>query len=219
VPGSSTLGAARLATHIARLVATRTSGGIGYWAVFSDERGVSHFAFTTDPAYADLSPENAARRTGAVVAVDRAIERYRAALPSGEVAGTTAALVNLGSDPRPPEILVGSPEHASTASPPEAPAGMPVCPFLGFRDDPSTRCDFPDPANHCHATSKRAAISAASARRFFASITGTGRPQPIAAEHQESCCLTAAHQLCARYPVDRGRPNEPLGKHKGPSSA
>ena len=71
---------------IARLVATQASGRIGYWAVFSDERGVSHYAFTTDPAYADLSLENAASRSGAIAAIDRAIERYRAALPSGRVA-------------------------------------------------------------------------------------------------------------------------------------
>ncbi len=65
---------------VARLVAARVSGRIGYWAVFEDERGVSHYAFTADPAYADLSPENAARPTGAVTAIDRAIERYRATL-------------------------------------------------------------------------------------------------------------------------------------------
>jgi len=72
--------AARLELLIARLVAQQVSGQVGYWAVFLDDRGVSHCAFTTDPAYADLSPENAARRTGAVAAVSRAIERYRAAL-------------------------------------------------------------------------------------------------------------------------------------------
>ena len=35
---------------IYRLVATHASSRIGYWAAFSDERGVSHYAFTTDPA-------------------------------------------------------------------------------------------------------------------------------------------------------------------------
>jgi hypothetical protein len=65
---------------IARLVAQQVSGQIGYWATFSDERGVSHCAFATDPAYADLSPENAARRTGAVAAIGRAVERHRATL-------------------------------------------------------------------------------------------------------------------------------------------
>ena len=75
--------AARLELLIARLVAAQVSGQIGYWAAFADERGVSHYAFTTDPAYADLSPENAASRTGAIVAFTRAIERYRAKLEPG----------------------------------------------------------------------------------------------------------------------------------------
>jgi hypothetical protein len=71
---------ANLETLIARLVAKQVSGQVGYWAAFSDERGVSHFAFTNDPAYADLSPENAASRTGAVAAMRRATERYCATL-------------------------------------------------------------------------------------------------------------------------------------------
>ena len=75
--------AARLKLLIARLVAEQVSGQIGYWAAFADERGVSHYAFTTDPAYADLAPENAASRTGAIVALGRAIERHRAKLEPG----------------------------------------------------------------------------------------------------------------------------------------
>jgi hypothetical protein len=72
--------AGRLETLIAHVFARQESGQIGYWAAFSDEHGVSHYAFTVDPAYADLSPENAASRTGAVAAFGRAIERYRATL-------------------------------------------------------------------------------------------------------------------------------------------
>jgi hypothetical protein len=75
--------AARLELLIARLVAEQVSGQIGYWAAFADERGVSHYAFTIDPAYADLSPENAASRTRAMVALGRAIERHRARLEPG----------------------------------------------------------------------------------------------------------------------------------------
>jgi hypothetical protein len=71
---------ARLELLIARLVAEQVSGQIGYWAAFADERGVSHYAFTSDPAHADLSPENAASRARAVAAFSRAIERYRAIL-------------------------------------------------------------------------------------------------------------------------------------------
>ena len=72
--------AAKFQIVVAQLVARQASGRIGYWAAFSDERGVRHFAFTTDPSYADLSPENAASRTRAVSAFGRAVERYRAAL-------------------------------------------------------------------------------------------------------------------------------------------
>ena len=75
--------AARLELLIARLVAEQMSGEVGYWAAFPDERGVSHFAFTTDPAYADLSPENAASRTRAIVALGLAIERHRVKLEPG----------------------------------------------------------------------------------------------------------------------------------------
>jgi hypothetical protein len=72
--------AARLDMLIAWLVAKQVSGQICYWAAFADERGVSHYAFTSDPAYADLSPENAASRARAVAAFTQAIERYRATL-------------------------------------------------------------------------------------------------------------------------------------------
>ena len=72
--------AARLEMLIVRLLAEQVAGQIGYWAEVADERGVRHYTFTTDPACADLSPENAASRTGAVAAFGRAIERYRAAL-------------------------------------------------------------------------------------------------------------------------------------------
>jgi len=75
--------AARLEMLIARLVAEQVAGQIGYWAEVADERGVRHYAFTTDPACADLSPENAASRTRAIVALGRAIERHRARLEPG----------------------------------------------------------------------------------------------------------------------------------------
>ena len=71
---------AKLEMLIALLVTELASGQIGYWAAFVDERGVSRYKFTTDPTYAELSPENAASRTGAIAALGRAIERYRAGL-------------------------------------------------------------------------------------------------------------------------------------------
>ena len=100
-----------------------------------------------------------------------------------------------------PDRLVRDPERVLSAAPREAPVGVPVCPFLGFKSDPSTRCDFPDPRNLCHATSERGAMSLAPTRRFVTGIAGAKRPQPIGAEHQKSRCLTATHGQCARYPA------------------
>jgi len=99
---------------------------------------------------------------------------------SGEAAGTTATPMAPWNAPKVPEPVVRAPAHLLAAAPPEAPAGVPVCPFLGLRSDPSTRYDFPDPGNFCRAT-------------------GAKRAQPIDVEHQESRCLTAAHEQCARY--------------------
>jgi hypothetical protein len=142
------------------------------------------------------------------------------ARPSGELpVAATVALATRGNGPPAPEVLVGASERTSSAVPPEAPADVPVCPFLGFRDDPATRNDFPDPANYCHATSARGATAVASARRFISGMAGTGRPQPIAAEHQTSWCLTAAHQRCARYPAGRGGRDEPTVGREGAPSA
>ena len=87
VPGtpesSSRSRTTKLEQIIAGLVAQQASGLVGYWAAFPDERGVDHFAFITDPRYAALSAENAARRARAVVALGRAIERHRAMLEPG----------------------------------------------------------------------------------------------------------------------------------------
>lgn len=244
------LRAATLETLIARLVAKQASGQIGYWAEYLDERGVSHCAFTTDPAYADLSPANAASRTGAVAAIDRAIERYRAArssgaLPAGpgipamaegsarssvEAAGTAVARAPAGNGPPAPGIPAGAAGLGMSVAPsgepvsmpvaaPEAPAAIPVCPYLGFGGDPSTRYDFPDPANLCHATSARGATSAAFTRRFVTGMAGTRRPQPVETGHQASSCLTAAHRRCARYPAAGGARREPLAEREGAPSA
>jgi hypothetical protein len=118
---------------------------------------------------------------------------------SVEDAGTTVAPATPRNAPPAPEILVRAPEHLLSAAVVGAPPSVPVCPFLGFRDDPSTRYDFPDPANLCHATSGRGTTSLASPRRFVTGVAGTRRPQPIAAQHQKSRCLTAAHEQCAQY--------------------
>ena len=120
---------------------------------------------------------------------------------SREAVGTTVALASPRSAPPGPEIRVPAPGHVLFAGPPEASAGPPVCPFLGWRADPSTRYDFPDPGNRCHATSARGVMSVASPRQILTGIVGTERPQPIGVKYQESRCLTAAHDKCARYPA------------------
>ena len=97
--------AVRLEVLIARLVAKQASGQIGYWVAFSDERGVSHYAFTTDPAYADLSPENAASRIGAVAAFSRAIERYRATLTGFRPPVSHAGPLRCAAAPGNPPVL------------------------------------------------------------------------------------------------------------------
>ena len=98
-----------------------------------------------------------------------------------------------------PEVVAPDPEPQPVAGPSQAAAGAPVCPYLGFRDDPSTRCDFPDPRNLCHAASGRGAPSFRSPLRFVTGKAGTRRPQPIGAEHQRSSCLSATHEQCSRY--------------------
>ena len=134
--------------------------------------------------------------------VSRAVPVMAGGSPGSSVedAGTNVAPATPRNPPPAPEILVRAPEHLLSAAVVGAPPSVPVCPFLGFRDDPSTRYDFPDPANLCHATSQQGTMAAASARRI---PTGGGdhrRPQPIDPEHQKSRCLTAAHGMCARYP-------------------
>ena len=75
----------------------------------------------------------------------------------------------------------------------------PVCPYLGFKDDPATRLDYPDDRNVCHA----AAVSGASRpsrRRLVRGGANGGRSVAISTDHQVSLCLTAMHQQCERYP-------------------
>jgi len=71
---------AALELLITRLERTQGSDQIGYWAAYEDERGVHHYAYTTDSAYADRSPENTLSRQTAIAAFGRALDRYRATL-------------------------------------------------------------------------------------------------------------------------------------------
>ena len=120
---------------------------------------------------------------------------------SGEAARTSAPPATPWAGHPVPVVPVRDPGAVVTDAPRETPAAVSVCPFLGFKDDPSTRCDFPDPRNLCHAGSGRGATLFASPRRLLAGKSGAVRPQEIGAAHQVSRCLTAAHQQCARYPA------------------
>jgi hypothetical protein len=114
---------------------------------------------------------------------------------------TTVAIAATENDLPAPEIFVRDPVPVLSSAPREAPVVVPVCPFLGLRDDPSTRCDFPDPRNLCHAASTRGATLFAFPRQFVTGKAGSVRAQPIDAELQKSTCLTATHERCARYPA------------------
>jgi hypothetical protein len=119
---------------------------------------------------------------------------------SGEPAGATIAPAAGAKAPPAPGALVGVPEPVSAGAPRRAAADVAVCPFLGFRDDPSTRCDYPDARNLCHATSKRGAALRAFPRRLVTGQAGTMPAKPIDPEHQKSRCLSVTHEQCARYP-------------------
>ena len=122
----------------------------------------------------------------------------------GDSARATAA-VAVASNPTPAhEMLVRASLQDASSSLVEAPEMVPVCPFIGWRGDPSTRYDFPESANRCHAASRRSAGSVAFPPRIVAAFSGTKRPQPIGLEHQTTCCLTTAHETCARYRAVKG---------------
>lgn len=120
---------------------------------------------------------------------------------SSDLAGSGGAVAATQA----PGVVSGLPAPATLAGPldpaepvgPGAASGNPaVCPYLGFKDDPSSRCDYPDPRNVCHAASR--GTGEASRRRPGATAK---RSRPVAIEHQESHCLTAAHPHCALYPA------------------
>ncbi len=94
--------------------------------------------------------------------------------------------------------------RTSLSGPPELEvpvAGTPiVCAYLGTRDDPATRFDFPYAGNRCHAGVPRDAGPAVGARlrQVVSRFSGQG-PLAIAVEQQASLCLTTAHVRCPRY--------------------
>ena len=149
--------------------------------------------------------ESIARSAGRPAVGSRVpVTAARIARSSGKAAGATVALATSKIAAAAPKVAVLAPAHVVFAVQPEASALASVCPFLGLRDDPSTRYDFPESANRCHAASRRSAGSVAFPPRIVAAFSGTKRPQPIGLEHQTTCCLTTAHKTCARYRAVKG---------------
>ena len=117
------------------------------------------------------------------------------------LAATLVPAATPRSDPRVFDVPQVDPGPVLAEATQEVRAGVPVCPFLGFKNDPSTRCDFADPRNFCHAAAERGGASSASPRRFIPGKAGGTRSQEIGASHQISLCLTTAHERCERYPA------------------
>ena len=94
----------------------------------------------------------------------------------------------------------GSPDHDAR---PSAPSGTPaVCPYLRFKDDPATRCDYPDARNVCHAASASGGATLPTLRRLVRGVRA--RTLPISPDFQATTCLTADYERCARYPAAAG---------------
>ena len=154
-----------------------------------------------DPADQPGPSGQPARRMVPVMAEGVPVMAGATTRSSGGVVRTSLSPASPRTSHPVPVLIARGPGPVSTAAPRGTPAAVPACPFLGFRDDPSTRCDFPDPRNLCHSGSGRGATSFASPRRLLSGKAGTVRPREIGAAHQVSHCLTAAHDGCSRYPA------------------
>ena len=132
-------------------------------------RGMVAVMAEPEPAKAEMVPVMA--QAVPVIAASYAQPRGSAAptIPAPAALRSDAPVMAALADAPTPVMaaLADDPAPVLTAAPRATPVRPPVCPFLGFRDDPSTRCDYPDPRNRCHAT------SSASRRRF-----SLARPAP-----------------------------------------
>jgi hypothetical protein len=176
-------------------------GRDGYWVCLTcrslNRREAKHcYACKAVPGSAGQPAPGApqVRRTAPVKARDVT----RSASQAGGKAVTLAASGKAGPAPEAP---VRDPDPVSPDAPRRVTTDVSICPLLGFRDDPSTRCSFPDTRNRCHATSKRGATLFAVRRRLIPGKTPTTRSRPIDPEHQRSSCLSATYEKCARYPA------------------
>ena len=140
----------------------------------------------------------------------RTTRRNAAATEAAALADSAAAAPPAAVDPEPiivaaPAPLPVAPIAAGPVTAVPAPdatrhvasSAPPVCPFLGFKDDQTTRCDYPDTRNMCHAAAANAGMSRRGPRRLG---RGGGRSVAISPDHQSSLCLTTNHQQCERYP-------------------
>ena len=127
--------------------------------------------------------------------------------PSNVVPGSPAGVASLTASPgptveRPRLHVVGVPVMEDViAVEPEAPSGLPVCPFLGLERDPTTWFDFPAPGNVCHATPSRRSSLVQSIEGM---VPGNRRKQTISMVHQGAACLAVAHVACQRYAAAGG---------------
>jgi len=153
----------------------------------------------------ELSPEPAQVASGAATtsgAAKRPRTPRRSHAPAG---GGTAAGLSPAADmtAAPPAIEPAASALSPSETAPQLPQvgpsiAPPVCPYLGFKDDPATMCSYPDDRNVCHAAAANRASTLPSPRRF---VRGGGRTAPISPEHQATLCLTAEHRQCDRYPA------------------
>ena len=152
---------------------------------------------TPDPVDPVPAPEPVPAAAVAAKAA-RATKRPRSARRSGATSATAIADASVAAHTATTPALIPATdvETAPRTSRQALPSAPPVCPYLGFKDDPATRCDYPDTRNVCHAAAARAGSSRVSARRL---VRGGGAVE-ISPDHQVSLCLTANHQQCERYP-------------------
>jgi hypothetical protein len=153
---------------------------------------------TLNPVDPVLAPEPVPAAAVAAKAA-RATKRPRSARRGGATPATAIADASVAAHTAgaAPVLIAAADVETAPRTRRQAPASAPpVCPYLGFKDDPATRCDYPDTRNVCHAAAASAASSRLSARRL---VRGGGA-MPISPDHQVSLCLTTTHQQCERYP-------------------
>ena len=140
----------------------------------------------------------------------------RIARSSGKAAGATVALATSKIAAAAPKVAVLAPAHVVFAVQHEASALVSVCPFLGLRNDPSTRYEFPESANRCHSASRRSAGSVA----FPAACRRLQRYQTTAADRlrapDDVLSDDCARDLCEVPSSQRGR-SEPVAETRGGS--